>query len=77
MTLTPPGRKTRYISAIAFTGSEKFLNAAWQKVKSNLFSSNGMAEAFPCRKSTFTPASAAFRWAISTKDWLISRPVIW
>ena len=37
----PPGRSTRRISASAFTGSVKFLNAARQTTKSTLASSSG------------------------------------
>ena len=43
----PPGFSTRCISAMALTGSLKFLNAAWQKTASKRDASNGMAEALP------------------------------
>src|SRR5262249_38759150 len=44
MSASPPGRKTRYISAKAPTGSLKFLNAARQTTKSKL-SAGELAEA--------------------------------
>jgi hypothetical protein len=51
------------------------LKAAQQTTRSKLSPSNGMADAFPCWKSTRAPASAAFLRAISTNVLLMSRPV--
>src|SRR5216683_6728698 len=76
MMALPPGFSTRCISFRAFRGSEKFLNAARQTIRSNKPSSRGMSEALPWMKRATTPSRFAYWDAIVTKDWLISSPVI-
>ena len=75
ITASPPGRSTRCISSRALTGCLKFLNAAWQTIRSKTSFSKGMAVTSPWRKSTDTPAARALSVAISTMVRLMSSPV--
>ena len=72
----PPGLSTRCISFRARSGSEKFLNAARQTMKSTEFAARGMSEALPWRNWTWTPSFLAYSEAMRTKLSLMSSPVI-
>src|ERR1017187_7593438 len=52
ITAVPPGRSTRCISVRAALGCRKFLNAAWQTIRSKESAANGMAETSPAVRTS-------------------------